>query len=159
MRKSWCLLLTLAIGTLGCGRSGNASKAEAASIAAEPAQQEFLEAFLAAHERKDLEAQKTLVDWDDVTQQSKEHFLRETLQYNLDTKITSARIEDIPGLTSRFAATYNIPPEKFLVVVYADPRGEIRVKYPIGRKDGRYCFAMFGLTKEAMRRNNERLKR
>lgn len=155
MRKSWYLLpLALAVGTQGCRRSNS----EAASVAVESAQQEFLQTFLAAHARKDLDAEKALVDWDDITEESKQYWLK-GLQYNLDTKITSARIEDIPGLTPRFAATYNIPPDKFLVVDYADRRGEILVKYPIGSKEGRYYFAMFGLTREAMRRNNERLKK
>jgi hypothetical protein len=42
------------------------------------------------------------------------------------------------------------------------PRSNPRAKLPwvasrIGKKDGRYYFAMTGLTKEAIRRNNARL--
>ena len=32
------------------------------------------------------------------------------------------------------------------------------MKYPIGRKDGGYYFALFGLTPEAMRRNAKQLE-
>jgi hypothetical protein len=55
-------------------------------------------------------------------------------------KIT-AKIETMPAVPPNFSALYNIPPEKFLVVVYDDPRGAITVKFPIAKKDGRYYFA------------------
>lgn len=135
----------------GCRRS---AKVE---MPADSAAAEFLEAYLDAHNKKDLEAEKALVDWDDITERSREHCLREMVGYDVQTNVASAKIQDIPGLNPRFAATYNIPPEKFLVVVYADSRGDITVKYPIGRKDGRYYFALFGLTSEAMQRNSKRL--
>jgi hypothetical protein len=77
----------------------------------------------------------------------------------LNVKFTSAKIEDIPGLSPNFMARYNIPPEKFFVVAYDDPRGLITMKYPIGNKDGRYYFAMFGITPQAMQRNLHRLSK
>lgn len=150
--QAMCAALLIS-GTLGCHHSANSSQSDA-----DPAQQQFLQAFLAAHEKKDLEAQENLVDWDDITEYSREHFVREYIQAERDSKISSAKIEEIPGLNPRFAATYNIPPEKFLVVVYADPRSNIQLKYPIGRKDGRYYFAMSGLTPEAFQRNARNLK-
>ena len=118
-----------------------------------------MQAFLAAHDKKDLEAEEKLVDWDDVTDHSREHFAREELQSGLGVKITSAKIEDIPGLSPNFVARYNILPEKFFVAVYHDPRGVITMKYPIGKKEGRYYFAMFGITPEAMQRNVKRLSK
>lgn len=147
------LLVTCAVFEIqGCRRSANVE------MPADSAAAQFLQAYLDAHNKKDLEAEKALVDWDDITEKSREHCLRETVGYDVKTKIASAKIEEIPGLNPRFAATYNIPPDKFLVVVYADSRGDITMKYPIGRKDGRYYFALFGLTAEAMRRNNKQLQ-
>lgn len=140
-------------GTLGCHHTANSL-----GSGADLAQQDFLQEFLTAHNKKDLEAQEKLVDWDDTTEYSREHFIREYIQAQLNSKISSANIENIPGLNARFVATYNIPPEKFLVVVYADPRGEIRLKYPIGRRDGRYFFALSGLTPQAFQRNVRSLK-
>lgn len=133
----------------GCRRSANVE------MPADSAAAQFLQTYLDAHHKKDTEAEKALVDWDDITEKSREHCLREMIEYDIQTNIASAKIEEIPGLNPRFAATYNIPPEKFLVVVYADSRGDIRIKYPIGRKDGHYYFASFGLTSEAMQRNNK----
>lgn len=144
------VLAMLISGTLGCHHAAN-------SFGSDLAQQDFLQKFLTAHDKKDLEAQKKLVDWDDITEYSREHFIREYIQAQLNSKISSANIEDIPGLNPRFVATYNIPPEKFLVVAYADPRGEIRLKYPIGRRDGRYYFALSGLTPQAFQRNARNL--
>jgi len=48
----------------------------------------------------------------------------------------------MPAVPQNFSARYNIPPEKFFVVVYDDPRGAITVKFPIAKKDGRYYFAL-----------------
>lgn len=147
------ILVTLSVFEIqGCRRSANVE------MPADSAAAQFLKDYLDAHNKKDLEAEKALVDWDDITEQSREHCLRETIEYDVKTRIASAKIEEIPGLTPRFAAKYNIPPEKFLVVVYADSRGDITMKYPIGRKEGRYYFALFGLTPEAMRRNSKQLQ-
>lgn len=160
MIGSRCLLLgscavLLVLGTIGCSHKQIASPSDLAA-----AQQDFLQAFLTAHNKKDLEAQKALVDWDNITDESRDHYLRAYVESNVDTTIKSASIEDIPGLTARFGVTYNIPPEKFLVVVYADPRGDTQIKYPIGRKaDGRYYFALTGLTREAIKSNNERFRK
>ena len=146
------VIATIAVFGISCHRSPNGE------VSADAAAAQFLLAFLEAHDKKDLEAEKVLVDWDDITEQSKEHFLRETLQYAVETNMVSAKIEEIPGLTPQFVAMYNIPPEKFLVVDYTDSRGEVRVKYPIGRKEGRYYFAMYGLTREARERNNKKFQ-
>ena len=80
------------------------------------------------------------MDWDDVTESSRNHFIGE-LKSGLGVKIT-AKTESMPAVPSGFSALYNIPPEKFLVVLYDDPRGVITVKFPIAKKDGRYYFAM-----------------
>lgn len=117
----------------GCHRSKNPSTSDAA-------QDEFLQALLTAHDKKDLDAEEKLVDWDNVTQRSRDH-LRGDLKSGLDVKIT-AKVEDLPAVPPGFSALYNIPPEKFLVIVYDDPRGAITVKFPIAKKDGRYYFAL-----------------
>jgi hypothetical protein len=129
------VLLTIALtsGMVGCHRSTNASTPDAA-------QDEFLQAFLRAHDKKDQDAEQKLVDWDDVTESSRDHFIGE-LKSGLGVKIR-AKIESIPTVPPNFSARYNIPPEKFLVVVYDDARGPITVKFPIAKKDGRYYFAL-----------------
>jgi hypothetical protein len=139
----------------GCHRSGNRSESDGT----DPAQQEFVQAFLTAHDQKDLDAQEKLVDWDDVTDNAREHFIREYIKANEDVKISSATIESIPGLSPKFSVQYNIPPQKFLVVVYEGSRGGKPIKFPIGMKDGRYYFAMDGLTREAFQRNARQLKK
>ena len=98
--------------------------------------------FLTAHDNKDLDAEEKLVVWDEVTENSRNHFIGE-LTSGLDVKIT-AKVEDLPAVPAGFSALYNIPPEKFLTVVYAydDSRGVITVKFPIAKKDGRYYFAI-----------------
>lgn len=142
----------LAGAAAGCHRADDPARLAAA-------QQEFLQAFLAAHNSKDADVQMKLVDWDDVGDVEREHFSRESIRATIEFKITSATIEDIPGLNDRFTYLYNIPPEKFLVVVYDDPRGDDLIKFPIGRKDGKYCFAMRGLTKEALQRKAKQFKK
>jgi len=121
----------------GCQRPGTSS----ASDATDPAQHEFVRAFLTAHDRNDLDSEEKLVDWDDVTESSRNHFVGE-LKSGLGVKVTSAQIESIPNLSSFFVSLYNIAPQMFFVVVYDDPRGVITMKYPIAKKDGRYCFAL-----------------
>jgi hypothetical protein len=123
----------LTSGMAGCHHSGNTSTSDAA-------QDEFVQAFLTAHDKQDLDAEEKLVDWDDVTESSRNHFIGE-LKSGLDVKIT-AKIESMPAVPPNFSARYNIPPEKFLVVVYDDPRGAITVKFPIAKKDGQYYFAL-----------------
>jgi hypothetical protein len=100
---------------------------------------------------------KKMAAWDDVTEYSRDYFVRETLQYNLGVKITSAKIEDIPDLNPNFVTMYNLQPDTFFVVVYDDPRALITMKYPIGRKSDRYYFAMSGLTREAIQRKAKQL--
>jgi len=130
--KVLCVVV-LTSSMAACHNSGNSSISD-------PAQNEFVQAFLTAHDKKDLDAEEKLVDWDDVTETSRDHF-RGELKSALRDKIT-AKIEDLPAIPSGFSARYNIPPEKFLVVVYDDPRGAITVKFPIAKKDGRYYFAL-----------------
>src|SRR5579864_8532814 len=91
------VLAMLILGTLGCHHSANSLDS-----GADLAQQDFLQAFLSTHDKKDLEAQEKLVDWDDITGYSREHFVREYIQAQLNSKISSANIEDIPGLNPRF---------------------------------------------------------
>jgi len=135
--KVLCIIV-LSSGMAGCHRSGTSS----ASDATDPAQQEFVQAFLTAHDSKDLDAEEKLVDWDNVTESPRNHFIGE-LKSGLGVKIT-ARVEDLPAVPAGFSALYNIPPEKFLTVVYAydDSRRAITVKFPIAKKDGRYYFAL-----------------
>jgi len=127
--------IVLSSGMAGCHRSGNASTSAGA-------EDEFVQAFLTAHDSRDLDAEEKLVDWDNVTENSRNHFIGE-LKSGLDVKIT-AKVEDLPAVPAGFSARYNIPPEKFLTVVYAyvDSRGAITVKFPIAKKDGRYYFAL-----------------
>ena len=125
--------VALSLAVAGCHRAGNAG-------AAEGAEGEFVQAFLAAHDNKDLDAEEKLVDWDNVTEGSRNHFIGE-LRSGLDVKIT-AKVESIPTVPTGFIERYNIPPEKLLTVVYDDRRGPITVKFPIARKDGRYFFAL-----------------
>ena len=87
-----------------------------------------------------MDAEEKLVDWDDVTDSSRNHFIGE-LKSGLGVKIT-AKTESMPAVPSGFSALYNISPEKFLVVLYDDSRVVITVKFPIAKKDGRYYFAM-----------------
>jgi len=42
----------------------------------------------------------------------------------------------------RSATRLDIPPQKFVVVVFHDPRGANTVKFPIAKKDGKYYFAL-----------------
>jgi hypothetical protein len=125
--------LVLSSAVAGCHRSQNASAADGAAG-------EFVRAFLKAHDNKDLNAEKDLVDWDNASESSRNHFIGE-LKSGLDVKIT-AKVEDLPSVPPNFTALYNIPPEKFLTVVYDDPRGAITVKFPIAKKEGRYYFAL-----------------
>ena len=118
---------------------GGCKRAEKAAIA-EGAEAEFVQAFLTAHDHKDLDAEEKLVYWDNVTESSRNHFIGE-LKSGLDVKIT-AKVEDLPAVPAGFSERYNIAPKKFLTVVYDDPRGAITVKFPIAKKDGRYYFAL-----------------
>lgn len=129
------VIFTIALisGMAGCHRSDTVPTSDSA-------QQEFVRTFLAAHDSKDLDAEEKLVDWDGVTESSRNHFIGE-LKSGLGVKVT-AKIENLPAVPSNFSALYNIPPEKFLVVIYDDPRGSITVKFPIAKKDGRYYFAL-----------------
>jgi hypothetical protein len=139
-------------GVVGCRHADDPARLAAA-------QQEFLQAFLKANASKDVDAAEKLVDWDDIGEESREHFIREDIRGTMNFKIKSAAIEDIPGLNPRFTYLYNIPPEKFLTVVYDDPRGADIIRFPIGRKNGRYYFALTGLTKEALQRKAKASKR
>ena len=132
--KALCSVL-LTSSMAGCHRAGNSS-----SSTSQAAEGEFLQAFLSAHDNKDLDAEKKLVDWDGVTEPSRDHFVGE-LKSGLDVKIT-VQAENLPSVPAGFSSRYNIPPDKFLTVVYDDPRGPITVKFPIGKKDGRYYFAL-----------------
>jgi len=125
--------VALSLAVSGCHRAGNAG-------ASEGAEGEFVQAFLAAHANKDLDAEEKLVDWDNVAEASRNHFIGE-LKSGLDVKIT-AKVESMPAVPAGFSERYNIPPEKFLTVVYDDRRGPITVKFPIAKKDGRYFFAL-----------------
>jgi hypothetical protein len=125
--------VALGLAVAGCHRAGNAG-------ALEGAEGEFVQAFLAAHDNKDLDAEEKLVDWDNVAEASRNHFIGE-LKSGLDVKIT-AKVESMPAVPAGFSDRYNIAPEKFLTVVYDDRRGPITVKFPIAKKDGRYFFAL-----------------
>jgi hypothetical protein len=126
-----CAALSLAVG---CHHdSPNPSTSNSA-------EKEFVQAFLTAHDNKDLDAEEKLVDWDDVTEASRNHFIGE-FKSGMAVNI-AAKVESLPTVPPGFSARYNIPPEMFLVVVYDDPRGAITVKFPIAKKDGRYYFAM-----------------
>ena len=135
LRLLFNVILTVALssGMAGCHRSETAP-------ASDSAQDEFVQSFLTAHDNKDLNAEEKLVDWDGVADSSRNHFIGE-LKSGLGVKIT-AKIENLPAVPSNFSSLYNIPPEKFLVVIYDDPRGATTVKFPIAKKDGKYYFAL-----------------
>jgi hypothetical protein len=61
------LIIALSSGMAGCHRSGNASTSDLA-------QDEFVRAFSTTHDKKDQDAEEKLVDWDDVTESSRNHF-------------------------------------------------------------------------------------
>jgi hypothetical protein len=129
----------LSLAAVGCHHSGNSSPSDVTSTSAD-AERQFVQEFLTAHDKKDLDAEEKLVDWDGVTESSRNHFVGE-FSSGMAVKIT-ANVESLPTVPQGFIARYNIPPERFLVVIYDDPRGVITMKYPVGRKDGRYYFAM-----------------
>jgi len=60
--------VALSLAVAGCHRAGNAG-------ASEGAEGEFVQAFLAAHANKDLDAEEKLVDWDNVAEASRNHFI------------------------------------------------------------------------------------
>jgi len=84
----------------GCHRSGNASTSAGA-------EDEFVQAFLTAHDSRDLDAEEKLVDWDNVTENSRNHFIGE-LKSGLDVKIT-AKVEDLPAVPAGFQRTLQYP--------------------------------------------------
>jgi len=82
LSKLLCAVV-LTSSTAGCYHSGSSS-------ASDPAQNEFVPAFLTAHDKKDLDAEKKLVDWDDVTETSRDHFrgeLKSALSDNTGSRI------------------------------------------------------------------------
>jgi len=60
-----------------------------------------LAAFLAAHANKDLDVEEKLVDWDNVAEASRNHFIGE-LKSGLDVKIT-AKVESMPAVPAGFS--------------------------------------------------------
>lgn len=105
-------------------------------------QRELMLAFLAAHDKNDLEGEEALVDWDGVTDGYKTHFIEHQLKAELSHKILSADIVDLSPAVAAHMNGYNITPEKFLSIQYDDDRPDRGNLYPMGQKDGRYLIAM-----------------
>ncbi|HWZ96356.1 MAG TPA: hypothetical protein VN025_01205 [Candidatus Dormibacteraeota bacterium] len=108
-----------------------------------PEQQELMLAFLAAHDKGDLEAAKALVDWDGVSDDYKEHFIRVDLQGYTKEFIKSIGFSPLPALRPEYWDKFNLRPDIFLAVEYGDPKTPGRSNlYPIGEKDGHYLIAL-----------------
>jgi len=134
------LFITAIVLCAACQGSRSAATPDSGTSSLDPAAREFVDAFLKAHEAKDLEAEKKLVDWDNASEREKDHFLADPLKASLEVKVT-ASLEEIQN-TKPFAGRYNLTPDKLLVLVFDEPRGSITVKYPIGKMDGKYYFAL-----------------
>lgn len=99
--------------------------------------------FLAAHDKGDLEAAKALVDWDDVSDGYKAHFIRVELEGHKKEFIKSIGFSPLPRVASEYWDKFNLKPEIFLSVEYDDPQTPGRSRlYPIGEKDGHYLIAL-----------------
>jgi hypothetical protein len=92
--------VVLSSGMAACHRSGNTSTSEGA-------EGEFVQAFLTAHDNKDLDAEEKLVHWDDVTENSRNHFIGD-LKSGLDVKIT-AQVENLPAVACWFQRPLQYP--------------------------------------------------
>jgi len=100
------VLCSAALTSAGCHHnSANPSTSD-------PAQDQFVQAFLTAHDKKDLDAEEKLVDWDGVSESSRNHFVGE-FSSGMAVKIT-ANVESLPTVPPGFSARYNIPLRSFL---------------------------------------------
>ena len=107
-----------------------------------PAQRELMQAFLAAHDKGDLQAEMALVDWEGVSEGYKNHFTEHELKDGLRHRIFSIDIVALPDVGPGPFQGYNLTPEKFLAVQYGGSRSDKRNLYPIGQKDGRYYLTL-----------------
>jgi hypothetical protein len=108
-----------------------------------PEQREFLRAFLAAHDRKDLETAKTLVDWDEAVDDYKAHFIRVELEGHSKEFIKSIGISPLPKVSPEYWGKFNHAPDAMLAVEYENRNTQGRGNlYPIGEKDGKYLIAL-----------------
>ncbi len=107
-----------------------------------PEQRDLMQAFLAAHDKNDLEAEEYLVDWDNVTEGYKNFFIKNHLERGLKHRILSIDIVDLPNVGPSAFQGYNIQPEKFLAIQYDGDMQDKRSLYPIGQTSGRYYLAM-----------------
>lgn len=106
-------------------------------------QREFLLAFRDAHDKGNSEAEKALVDWDDVSDDYKAHFIRVEIEGHRKEFIKSIGFSALPPLPPQYWEQFNLKPDIFLAVQYDDPQAPGRSNlYPIGLKDGRYLIAM-----------------
>ena len=105
-------------------------------------QRELMLAFVASHDKNDLEAEKQLVDWEGVTDGYKAHFIEHQLKAELGHKILAADVMDLSPAVAAHMNGYNITPEKFLSIQYDDDRPDRGNLYPMGQKGGRYLIAM-----------------
>lgn len=107
-----------------------------------PGQRELMQAFLAAHDKGDLEAEKALVDWEGVSEGYKNHFTEHELKDGLQHRIFAIDIVALPDVGPGPFQGYNLTPEKFLAVQYGGTRADKQNLYPIGQKDGRYYITL-----------------
>ena len=106
-------------------------------------QRELLRAFLLAHDKGDLEAAKALVDWDDVSDGYKAHFIRVELEGHTKEFIKSIGFSPLPPVPPEYWDKLNLKPDIFLSVEYDDPQTPGRSSlYPIGEKDGHHLIAL-----------------
>lgn len=139
-RSTMAKLLILAFAFVGLG---GCRKPTIIRPGGTPEQQEFLRAFLTAHDKKDLEAAKALVDWDEATDDYKSHFIRVDLEGHKTEFIKAIGIVPLPNVPAEYWTKFNHAPDAMLAVEYEDPRTQGRANlYPIGGKDGKYLIAL-----------------
>ena len=105
-------------------------------------QRELMNAFLAAHDKGDLQEEQELVNWDGVTDAYRAHFTEHQLQDGLRHHILSINIVNLPDVGADRFAGYSGTPEKFLEVQFDGSRSDKANLYPIGKKDGRYYIVL-----------------
>jgi len=141
MRLGWLagLLAVIVAGTalVGC------RKPTLIRPGATTEQQQFARAFLAAHDKKDLDAAKALVDWDDATDDYKKHFVRVELEGHSKEFIKSIGFSPLPSVPQEYWEKFNHHPDVMLAVEYDDPQTPGRANlYPIGEKGGKYLITL-----------------
>jgi len=136
----------LAIGLLLFSITPIQSKAVPAP---QPSEQQLIEEYRRAHDRRDLERMLALFCWDKVTPEIR-HITEEHVKSSFDDKIIDVKItaEHPNGRVNQFLRNdvrygFNLTVIKELVVESGVPKGDAEMSYfPIGIKDGQYAIAL-----------------